>query len=316
MDDPTVQKARSTFIMLSLVVVVLLVVLCAGIFIAVTRFSVGNFWGDNNTDTSPTPTSVIGLTPTVVEKPRVWMPYVDRFYLFKLSYLSTWEVTHETPRGDSVAFTAEDGSQMGVSWQNSNHRFVENFLRTLDIRRSTENDGSPSVMVEWSQDFDVQGDTVIRRRERNLVDEETLIINYLLKDNHMFIFTVYSPDEESVETNEMFRETFNVIGTFQYKLDRFEAKGKVVRGSDIGRSYCMEGFYLDVEGSFINPRDSFLLLRTITPVRGEPYPLFNNRSYLGSRVVVDAIYDTEKLLCGEFSCDCEDYLLVESITVR
>ncbi len=314
MDDPTVQKARSTFIILSLVVIVLLVILCAGIFIAIKRYSKDNLWGDNNT--TPTPTVVVGLTPTVVAKPRVWMPYVDRFYLYKLSYLSTWEVSHDTPRGDSVAFTAEDGSQMGVVWQNSNHRFIEHFLRTLDIRRSTENNGSPSVMVEWTQDFDVQGDTVVRRRERNLITDETLIVNYLLKDKHIFMFTVYSPDREQIETNEMFRETFNVIGTFQYKMHRFEAVGKVVKGSEIGRSYCQEGFYLDVEGRFISPRDSFLLLRYITPKRGEPYPLFTNRSYLGSRVTIDSIYDTEKLLCGEFSCDCEDYLLVENISVR
>lgn len=315
MDDPSVQKARKTLMILGLVVIVLLAVLCAGVFIAVTRFSVGNFFGDNNPENQPTPTSIVGLTPTPGQQ-RIWMPYVDRFYLFKVSYLSTWEIKHDIPRGDSVAFSAEDGSEMGISWQRSNHRFIEDFLRTLDIRRSTENNGSPSVMIEWTSDFDVAGNTVVRRRERNLVTEETLVKNYTLEDDYVFMFTVYSPDEESIETNEMFRETFNVIGTFQFKMDRFEAKGTVVRGSDIGMTHCMEGLYLDVEGSFINPRNSFLLLRYITPGRGEPYPLFNNRSYLGSRVTIDAIYDTEKLLCGEFTCDCEDYLLVEDIRVR
>lgn len=315
MDDPTVQKARKTLITLGLVVIILLVVLCAGVFIAVTRFSVGNLFGDGNTGNQPTPTLVVGLTPTPAQQ-RIWMPYVDRFYLFKVNYLSTWKVEHEPPRGDSVLFRAEDGSEMGISWQRSNHRFVEDFLRTLDIRRSTENDGSPSVIVEWTSDFDVFGNTVIRRRERNLVTEETLVINYLLEDDHIFIFTAYSPDEESIETNEVFRETFNVIGSFQFRMDRFEAKGTVVRGSDIGMSHCMEGLFLNVEGSFVNPRNSYLLLRYITPVRGEPYPLFTNRSYVGSRVTIDAIYDTEKLLCGEFTCDCEDFLLVEDIRVR
>lgn len=316
MDDPTVQKARKTLVILALVVIVLLTVLCAGIFIAFSRFSAGSLFDNAPAESDTTPTPVVGLTPTPVEETRIWMPYVERFYLFKVEYLSTWEIRHDTPRGDSVAFVAEDGSELGISSQRSNHRFIEDFLRALDIRRSTENDGSPSFLVEWTVDFDVAGDTVIRRRERNLLTEETLVKAYLLKEKDVFVFTVYSPDEESIETNEMFRETFNVVGSFQYKLHRFEAEGRVVRGSDIGRTHCMNGLYLDVAGSFVNPRDSFLLLRYITPNRGEPYPMFTNQTYVGSNVTIDAVYDTEKFLCGEFTCDCEDYLLVENIVKR
>ncbi len=316
MDDPSIQKARRTVLILALVVIVLLVVLCAGIFIAVTRLNSGSLFDTSRPDLQPTATPVVGLTPTPVEATRVWIPYIERFYIFKVEHLSTWEVKHDTPRGDRVAFVAEDGSELGISTQRSNHRYIEDFLRTLDIRRSTENNGSPSTMVEWAVDFDVAGETVVRRRERNLITEETLIKAYMLQDKDVFVFTVYPPDEESIETSVMFKETFNVIGTFQYKLHRFEARGKVVRGSEIGKTHCMNGLYLDVEGSFINPRDSFLLLRYITPNRGEAYPLFTNASYVGSRVTIDAIYDTEKLLCGEFSCDCEDFLLVEDIMRR
>lgn len=316
MDDPTVQKARKTLIILALLVIVLLTVLCAGIFIAFSRFSAGNLFGDNGSNPDITSTPVVGLTPTPIEETRVWMPYVERFYLFKIEYLSAWEVKQDDPRGDSVFFVAEDGSELGIGFQRSNQRFIEDFLRSLDIRRATENDGDPSVRVEWSVDFDVAGEKVVRRRERDLVTEETLVKAYLLKESTIFVFTVYSPDDENIESNEMFRETFNVIGSFQYRPHSFEAEGTVVRGSEVGMTHCMEGLYLDVAGRFINPRNSFLLMRYITPDRDEPYPMFTNQTYVGSRVTIDAVYDTEKLLCETFSCECEDYLLVDNIRKR
>lgn len=313
MEDPSVQKAKKTLLILGLVVVILLAMLCSGLFLATRKISL-NSNSKKDKENQPTPTvSINAPTPTIQ---RIWMPFVEDSYLFKTKYLSTWQISNDTDNGDKIVFKAKDGSSLGINWEKKNYKYVEDYLMFLDIGRSTNNDGLPSVTVEWSKNFDITNNTIVQRRERNLVKNETLIKSYLLEDNYIFVFTVYSSEEADIETSEMFLEMLNVIGNFQFKMDRFEARGRVVTGSDAGKVYCTEGIYLEVEGDFVNPRDRYLLLRSMTTTQKNDYPLFTNKSYIGSRVSIESIYDTSKVLCGEFSCECEDYLLVESITRR
>ena len=314
MDDAATQKARSTFIKLTLVVVVLLTVFCAVMFVIVTRFGDTILSRNNGSDTAPTPTG--DVLPTQADRGRVWLPYVDKAYMYKFNYLATWDIDYDSPQGDSITLTAEDDSVLGIRYQKNNYRDIRQFLLALDISRTTDNAGKPSVVVEWSQEFDVFDEVVIQRREYNLVTEETLIKSYLSKEEYIIIFTIYGTDPDTIESSTMFGEVFNVIGSFQFRTDRFEARGRIVTGESAGKFQCPNGYYLEVEGDFVQPGNRAILLRSINARRDQPYPLYLNSSFLGATVTIDAVYDTEKLLCIELTCDCEDYILVEDVRFR
>lgn len=306
--DESSQKARSMLIRLALIVIILLTLLCVGIFLLMSRLGSGS----DDSAVSPTVTPVVGLTPTIFELPNVWVKYIDRNYLYKLDYLSRWDIDHE-PENDDVLFVAGDGSSMGVTAKRHNYKTVQDYLLALDIERATDNSGGPSVIVEWSNTYNIDRDTeVVGRREKQVNEDKIVIRNYLIKEDDIFIFSMYSESNDSAETSEMFREFLNVIGTFEYRTDRYEAEGTVVTGEGVGKPQCPNGYYLKIQGAHLRTGNQSLLLRSITPGVGNEYPLFQDRNFLGREVKINAIYDTEKNLCTGLSCDCEDFLLIES----
>jgi hypothetical protein len=310
--DEGSQKAKSMFIKLAIVVVILLTIMCIGIFLLMSRLGGGVFNTQDEATTVPTTTPIIGLTPTIIDVSNRWTQYIDRGYLYKFNYQQDWEIEYDAPE-DDVLFIAKDGSSMGVTALQHNYKAVDDYVLSLDIENATANAGTPSVIVEWSNMYKIDKDTeVIRRKENIVADDKVVIRNYLMKEEYIFIFTTYSLTNESSETSEMFLEFLNVIGTFQFKTDRFEAEGIILTGESAGKPQCPNGYYLKIEGSYLRSSNSALLLRSITPGDGNDYPLFQNSNLLGQRVKINTIYDTEKVLCRGLSCDCQDYLLIES----
>ncbi|HRN86736.1 MAG TPA: hypothetical protein PKU78_03105 [Candidatus Dojkabacteria bacterium] len=310
--DEGSQKAKSMFIKLAIVVVILLTLLCIGIFLLMSRLGGGFLNRQEDLNTAPTTTPIIGLTPTIIDFSSRWTKYIDRAYLYKFDIQQSWEIDYDAPE-DDVLFIADDESSLGVRAVQHNYETVDDYVLSLDIENATANAGLPAVIVEWSNIYKIDQDAeVIRRKEKIVEDDKVVIRNYLMKEEYIFIFTTYSLTNETAETSEMFLEFLNVIGTFEYKTDRFEAEGTIVTGEGAGKPQCPDGYYLKIEGSYLRSSNSSLLLRSITPGDGNEYPLFQNRNLLGQSVKINAIYDTEKILCRGLSCDCEDYLLIES----
>lgn len=311
--DEGSEKAKAMFIKLAIAVVILLTLLCVGIFLLMSRLGGGVFRRQEDTELTPTPTPIVGLTPTIIDTSNRWNKYIDRAYLYKFDYQQGWKIEFEDTQ-DDVLFVAEDGSSLGVKAMQHNYKSVDDYVLSLDIENATANAGLPAVIVEWSNIYKIDSETeVIRRKEKIVEDDKVVIRNYLMKEDYVFIFTTYSITNETAETNEMFLEFLNVIGTFEFKTDRFEAEGTIVSGESAGKPQCTEGYYLQIQGSYLRSSNSSLLLRSITPGNGNAYPLFQGGGLLGQTVKINAIYDTEKILCRGLSCDCEDYLLIESI---
>lgn len=310
--DEGSQKAKSMFIKLAIAVIILLTLLCVGISLLMSRLGDGVFKRQDDSEMAPTTTPVIGLTPTIIEYSNRWNKYIDRGYLYKFDYQQTWEIQYDAPE-DDVLFIAKDGSSMGVKAELQNYRSVDDYVLSLDIENATANAGTPAVVVKWSNVYKIDEDTeVVRRKEHIVEDNKDVVRNYLMKEEYIIIFTTYSLSNDSAETSEMFMEFLNVMGTFEFMTDRFEAEGTIMTGESLGKPQCPNGYYLKIEGSYLRSSNSSLLLRSITPGDGNDYPLFQDRSQLGQKVKLNTIYDTQKVLCRGLSCDCEDYLLIES----
>lgn len=309
MDDQGVKKARAMFIKLALAIVIILVIFCSALFLIISRAGLGRLTGSSrNSGTSVTPSAVVGLTPTIIPNTREWLHYIDRGYLFSLDYLSGWEVDYDSPYGDSVTFTADDKSSLGVSWATGNYTSVEAYLVNRDV-----NSGSASVLIESKVEFTVDKNKIIQRKERVVEENQLLIRNYMMQGEYIFIFTVYPTSNETLETNEIFRESLNVIGSFKFRTERFVVSGQIVKGENAGKSYCAQGYYLRIDGDYLQAGNNSLLLRSLTLGHGQDYPLFDNPAYLGRSVTIEGIYDREKNLCSALTCDCEDYLIIENI---
>lgn len=310
--DEGSQKAKSMFIKLAIAVIILLTLLCVGIFLLMSRLGGGVLNRQDDAEIAPTTTPIVGLTPTIIDNSNRWTQYIDRGYLYKFDYQQGWEIEYDAP-DDDVLFIAGDGSSLGVTAVQHNYQSVHDYVLSLDIENATANSGTPAVIVEWTNIYKIDEETeVVRRKEKIVEDDKVVIRNYMMKEEYIFIFTTYSLTNDSAETSEMFLEFLNVIGTFEFMTDRFEAEGIIMTGESVGKPQCPDGYYLKIEGSYLRSSNSSLLLRSITPGDGNDYPLFQDSNLLGRNVKINAIYDTEKILCRGLSCDCEDYLLIES----
>lgn len=310
--DEGSQKAKSMFIKLAIVVIILLTLLCIGIFLLMSRLGGGVLNRQDDNETAHTTTPIVGLTPTIIDISNRWTQYIDRGYLYKFDYQQAWEIEYDAP-DDDVLFIAEDGSSLGITAEQHNYQTVHDYVLSLDIENATANAGTPAVIVEWSNIYKLDDESEVIRRKENIVEGDKVVIrNYLMKEDYIFIFTTYSLTDDSAESSEMFLEFLNVIGTFEFMTDRFEAEGTIITGESAGKPQCPNGHYLKIDGAYLRSSNSSLLLRSITPGDGNDYPLFQDSSLIGRDVKINAIYDTEKILCRGLSCDCEDYLLIES----
>lgn len=306
MDDQGVKKARAMFIKLALAIVIILVIFCSALFLIISRAGLGRLTGSSGTsDVTVTPSGIVGLTPTVIANAREWIQYTDRGYLFSLDYLSGWEIEYDSQYGDGVTFVAADESSLGVNWAQGNYASVEEYLVDRDM--------DSAVFVESKVEFTVDKNKIIQRKERIVEEDQLLVRNYMMQGEYIFIFTVYPTSNETLETNEIFRESLNVIGSFEFRTERFVVSGQIVKGENAGKSYCAQGYYLRIDGDYLQAGNNSLLLRSLTPGHGQDYPLFDNPAYLGRNVTIEGIYDREKSLCRALTCDCDDYLIIENI---
>jgi hypothetical protein len=85
-------------------------------------------------------------------------------------------------------------------------------------------------------------------------------------------------------------------------------EGEIKTGHELHIDYCAEGYYLETtEGKT-------LLLRTATETSDRP--LFTDASFEQKKVLVNGIYPAQEYFCEALLCDCEDYILVEEVTLQ
>ncbi len=91
-------------------------------------------------------------------------------------------------------------------------------------------------------------------------------------------------------------------------------RGTIRAGAELGeiKAYCPEGLYLSADGGNLVNQTSLLLLR-VPDESGQPRML-TDRQHLGQRVSVLGVYPAQEVFCEALICECEDYILVESIT--
>lgn len=92
--------------------------------------------------------------------------------------------------------------------------------------------------------------------------------------------------------------------------------GTLKSGAQIGssKSYCAEGLYLvSDQGSFITGKETVLLLRVKSSTDKTVTEMYSDDSYLGQKVEVFGTYPSQESFCEALTCDCEDYITVDSV---
>ena len=103
------------------------------------------------------------------------------------------------------------------------------------------------------------------------------------------------------------RDTVADLRGADRKLNQEVTVSGVVRtGAQIGRDYCAAGLYLTEAAGAI-------LLR-IKNDKGER-PIFDEKEYLDKRVEVLGRYPAQENFCEALICECEDYILVDTIVL-
>lgn len=92
-------------------------------------------------------------------------------------------------------------------------------------------------------------------------------------------------------------------------------KGTVKSGAQLeNKAYCSAGLYLVAdEGTYLINQAKELQLRL--PDSLNYSKMFTDQSYLDKKVTVVGRYPTQEGFCEALICECEDYILVESIEV-
>ncbi len=80
----------------------------------------------------------------------------------------------------------------------------------------------------------------------------------------------------------------------------FEAT--VFSGTKAGRDYCLDGLYVSYMGKTLLLRDNSGMIK--------------DKSYLNKQVTLEGIYPAQDNFCKALICDCDDYVLVERITLN
>lgn len=92
--------------------------------------------------------------------------------------------------------------------------------------------------------------------------------------------------------------------------------GTVKSGTQLGevKSYCSNGLYLVAdEGSYLDNQTKMLQLRV--PNQPDGTKMFSDQKYIDKKVEVVGKYPAQENFCEALICECEDYILVDSINV-
>lgn len=91
----------------------------------------------------------------------------------------------------------------------------------------------------------------------------------------------------------------NAVRNLQKKVT-FEAK--VTVGADNGNDYCLDGLYVAY-------MDKTLLLKNTNG-------MITDKNYINKQVTIEGTYPVQESFCAALLCDCDDYVLVEKITLN
>lgn len=320
---------RSTLIKAGIAVVLIIGLLLCLIILALTRFTrsddngSGDNGGGNGTDANVTATLDPGIPQLTIDAndPENWNTYIDHTFFFMVDYPPFWEF-EPVGRGfppEAVRWKSDDNSEFLISYERNTTRSLNDYLRKLDFTRSTELDGEPSVEVNSSVEFDVNGMQAVQRSETDLEDEINTLVVYLSvveegirPINNIFSFTIIPVEGMEPEQTQIYTDYLNSVGTFIYKPYRFTVRGEIVTGREAQIDWCTEGYYIDFPGGISGNQRQFMYLRSIGE---DDYPPFNGRNYLGQSVRIEGIYQPDKELCFDLTCGCEDYMIVEDISL-
>lgn len=319
---------RSTLIKAGIAVAVIFTLLLCLIVLALSRLGTTRDGGDRLTppEVEVTPTLDPGVPLLTIDANDVdnWPSYIEHNFFFGVDYPPDWkveELPEDSPEG-SVKWIAPDTSEFVISYNINTTRSLSDYLRKLDFERSTELDGEPSVEVLSSTEFDVNGRQAIQRYEKQIEDDNTNIVVYMsvLDDsttyrpiNYIFTFTILPPDGIDPVQTQVYTNYLNVIGTFIFQPFRYDVRGEIVTGKEALVDWCLEGYYVRFSGGISGSSSQYIFLRGIGEVG---YPPFNGAPYLNKQVNIQGVYQTDKELCFDLTCDCEDYLIVEDITLQ
>ncbi|MBI4009149.1 hypothetical protein HY357_02865 [Candidatus Roizmanbacteria bacterium] len=92
--------------------------------------------------------------------------------------------------------------------------------------------------------------------------------------------------------------------------------GTVKTGSQLGeqKSYCPEGLYLLADqGTYLTGQTTTLQLQA-SPDKAD-LNTSSLKNFIGKRVKVSGKYPAQEVFCEALICQCDDYILVESIDV-
>lgn len=96
-------------------------------------------------------------------------------------------------------------------------------------------------------------------------------------------------------------------------ISRFE--GTLKTGAQLeDKSYCPNGLYLVAgKGSYLVDQIKVLQLRL--PDEPNKTKIISDQNYIGKRVDVTGKYSVQKKFCEALTCECEDYILVETLNI-
>lgn len=90
--------------------------------------------------------------------------------------------------------------------------------------------------------------------------------------------------------------------------------GTVKTGAQLGeiKSYCSDGLYIvSDEGTYVVNQTTILQLRV--PIQPNGTKMFSDQKYIDKKVEVVGKYPAQEFFCEALICECEDYILVDSI---
>lgn len=80
------------------------------------------------------------------------------------------------------------------------------------------------------------------------------------------------------------------------------------------KNYCPNGLYLVAqEGTYLTGQTTSLLLRV--PVKPDGTKMVSDQKYVDKKVEVVGTYPAQEYFCEAFMCDCEDYILVDTVRI-
>lgn len=94
-------------------------------------------------------------------------------------------------------------------------------------------------------------------------------------------------------------------------------RGSVKTGASLEeiKSYCPNGLYLVSDaGTYLIGQTSMLQLR-VTDIKKESV-MFRDEEYINKKVEVAGIYPAQEIFCEALTCECEDYILADSVSIN